>query len=115
MQVSWPELLVGFGSDVLWIFAVYKPKPGCFHNGTREERSRLWHEAACPHSGVRRKMSLLKCSGEGLSVIEVSPAGRRGGEEVLPCLKDSGPVDSHISGAAVFGSSMPAKVHVKEG
>lgn len=70
---------------------------------------------ASPHSGVRRKLSLLKCSGEGLSAVEVSPAGRRGGEEGLPCLQDSGPVDSYISGTAVFRRSMPAKVHVKEG
>lgn len=43
----WPKLFVAFGSRVLWIFATYKPKPGCFHRGMRKERSGLWHEAAC--------------------------------------------------------------------
>lgn len=27
VQVPWSKLLVGFGSKVLWIFAMYKPKP----------------------------------------------------------------------------------------
>ena len=39
---------------------------------------------ASPHSGIRRQMSLLKCSGGGLSAVEVSAAGRSDGEEGLP-------------------------------